>query len=95
MSEIVLLGLNHKTASIELRECIAFSPDQTAAALASLKNEPVVSEVLLFSTCNRVEVLLVTDQIAAAVENDPSDGDWTPYMRSLETRLYKKRPLGH
>ena len=50
MSEIVLLGLNHKTAPVEVRECIAFSPDQTAAALVDLKNEPVVSEVLLFST---------------------------------------------
>ena len=68
MSEIVLLGLNHKTAPIELRECIAFSPDQTAAALVNLKNEPVVSEVLLFSTCNRVEVLLVTEQISEAVD---------------------------
>jgi glutamyl-tRNA reductase len=68
MSEIVLLGLNHKTAPIELRECIAFSPDQTTAALVYLKNEPVVSEVLLFSTCNRVEVLLVTEQISEAVD---------------------------
>lgn len=68
MSEIVLLGLNHKTAPIELRECVTFSPDQTAAALVSLKNEPVVSEALLFSTCNRVEVLLVTEQTTEAVE---------------------------
>lgn len=68
MPEIVLLGLNHKTAPIELRECIAFSPDQTAAALASLKNEPTVNEVLLFSTCNRVEVLLVTKQVSEAVD---------------------------
>ncbi|MGB7919853.1 MAG: glutamyl-tRNA reductase [Desulfobacterales bacterium] len=68
MSEIVLLGLNHKTAPIELRECIAFAPDQTADALVYLKNEPEVSEVLLFSTCNRVEVLLVTEQITEAVE---------------------------
>jgi glutamyl-tRNA reductase len=68
MSEIVLLGLNHKTATIELRECIAFSPDQTAAALVYLKNEPVVSEALLFSTCNRVEVLLVSEQITEAVD---------------------------
>jgi glutamyl-tRNA reductase len=68
MSEIVLIGLNHKTAPIELRECIAFSPDQTTAALVDLKNDPAVSEVLLFSTCNRVEVLLVTEQTSEAVD---------------------------
>jgi glutamyl-tRNA reductase len=68
MADIVLLGLNHKTAPIEVRECIAFSPDQTTAALASLKDEPSVNEVLLFSTCNRVEILMVADPVAAAVD---------------------------
>jgi glutamyl-tRNA reductase len=69
MSEIVLLGLNHKTAPLELRECIAFSADEAASALDSLKKEPVIDEVLLFSTCNRVEVLLVTADRVRAVES--------------------------
>jgi glutamyl-tRNA reductase len=67
MSEIVLLGLNHKTAPVELRECIAFTADQSEVALDALKNNPAVSEVVLYSTCNRVEVLLVTTQTSAAV----------------------------
>jgi len=67
MSEIILLGLNHETAPVELRECIAFSEDESANALESLIKEPVISEVLLFSTCNRVEVLLVSDNIDLAV----------------------------
>ena len=67
MAEIVLLGLNHKTAPVELRECIAFTPDQSTEALDALKNNPVVNEVMLFSTCNRVEVLLVTTQTSEAV----------------------------
>jgi glutamyl-tRNA reductase len=69
MSEIVLLGLNHKTAPVELRECIAFSADETANALEALKKDPVINEILLFSTCNRVEVLLVTDDSTRAVES--------------------------
>lgn len=68
MSEIILLGINHKTAPIEIRECIAFSEDETTVALETLKNEPTIKEVLLFSTCNRVEVLLVTDRTEEAVE---------------------------
>jgi len=67
MSEIILLGLNHETAPVELRECIAFSEDESANALESLIKEPVISEVLLSSTCNRVEVLLVSDNIDLAV----------------------------
>jgi len=62
MQDIVLIGINHKTAPVELRECIAFSKDDTDAALESLSQKPAIKEVMLFSTCNRVELLLVTDQ---------------------------------
>ena len=69
MSDIILLGLNHKTAPVELRECIAFSGDETADALETLKKDPVINEILLFSTCNRVEVLLVTDDSSRAIKS--------------------------
>ena len=68
MPDILLLGLNHKTAPIQLRECIAFSTDETAAALAALQKMPDISEVLLFSTCNRVEVLAVAKNKTKGVE---------------------------
>ena len=61
MHDIVLLGINHKTAPVELRECIAFSGDESTTALQSLRRQPNINEVLLFSTCNRVELLFVTD----------------------------------
>jgi glutamyl-tRNA reductase len=61
MPEIVLLGINHKTAPVELRECIAFSGDESITALQTLQRQPGIREVLLFSTCNRVELLFVTD----------------------------------
>jgi glutamyl-tRNA reductase len=68
MSEIVLLGLNHITAPVELRECIAFSKEDTDGALRVLIQSEAVNEVMVFSTCNRVEVLLVTDDKTQAVE---------------------------
>jgi glutamyl-tRNA reductase len=68
MPDIVLLGLNHVTAPVELRECIAFSKDETATALRALSRREGIDEVLVFSTCNRVEVLMVTRDRAAAVE---------------------------
>lgn len=61
MPVIVLLGINHKTAPVELRECIAFTNDESINALQRLHRQPNISEVLLFSTCNRVELLFVTD----------------------------------
>ena len=57
---LALIGINHKTAPIELRERIAISRDDlpdTTRALAAL---PGVSECMIVSTCNRVEILAAT-----------------------------------
>jgi glutamyl-tRNA reductase len=67
MFEIVLIGLNHKTAPVDLRECIAFSDDETQQAVDRLKQDPAIGEVLLLSTCNRVEILMTAEKAAAAV----------------------------
>ncbi len=68
MPDILLIGLNHNTAPIEIRECIAFSTDEAAQALKILKQEKIINEVLLISTCNRVEILLVTENRSEAIE---------------------------
>ncbi len=68
MQDIVLIGINHKTAPVEVRECIAFTEDESATALQALSGKPSIEEVLLFSTCNRVEVLVVTSDKAAAID---------------------------
>ena len=68
MLDIILLGINHKTASVEVRECIAFAEDETKTALHSLLEKSFIKEALLFSTCNRVEILLVTDNKTRAVD---------------------------
>lgn len=67
MSEIVLLGINHKTAPVEIRECIAFSQDESTLALQALHRKACIEEIILFSTCNRVEVLLVTKDQSQAI----------------------------
>ncbi|MEE4261381.1 MAG: glutamyl-tRNA reductase [Desulfobacteraceae bacterium] len=68
MNEILLIGINHKTAPVELRECIAFTEDEAATALRDLSRNPHIREALLFSTCNRVEVLVVTANKAGAID---------------------------
>lgn len=67
MLDIVLLGLNHKTAPVELRECLAFSKEETFVALKSFQESSVVNEAVLISTCNRVEVIIVTGDKTNAV----------------------------
>lgn len=54
---IVLVGLNHKTAPVELRERLAFTDAACAEGLRALVDGELVREGLIVSTCNRVEVL--------------------------------------
>ncbi|WP_319406501.1 glutamyl-tRNA reductase [uncultured Desulfosarcina sp.] len=67
MRDIVLLGLNHKTAPVDVRECIAFTADETDQALMMLRDNPTIEESVLFSTCNRIELLMAVDEREAAV----------------------------
>ncbi|MFN2511095.1 MAG: glutamyl-tRNA reductase [Pyrinomonadaceae bacterium] len=57
---IVLVGVNHKTAPVEVRELLAFSEAACAAGLRALVDGEIVREGLIVSTCNRVEVLAAT-----------------------------------
>jgi glutamyl-tRNA reductase len=57
---IVLVGINHKSAPVEVRERLAFTEDACAAGLRTLVDGDVVREGLIVSTCNRVEVLAET-----------------------------------
>jgi glutamyl-tRNA reductase len=52
-----LVGVSHKTAPIEVRERLAFSEDRLPEALRQVASLPGVSESLILSTCNRVEIL--------------------------------------
>jgi len=65
--DILLIGLNHKTAPVEIRECIGFSGDESDQALLDLHALEAVHEVLLVSTCNRVEALVTTSAKEEAV----------------------------
>ncbi len=54
--KIVILGLNHKTAPVEIREKLAFDTAETSRALYELKKRFGQAEFVLISTCNRVEL---------------------------------------
>jgi len=60
---IQILGLNHKTAPIEIRERVSFTPERLSDALISLKKYAPIEENLILSTCNRVEVYAVTKDL--------------------------------
>lgn len=67
---IVLIGVNHKTAPVEVRELLAFSDSSCADSLRSLIDGELLREGLIVSTCNRVEIVTSTanDQLNQGVE---------------------------
>jgi glutamyl-tRNA reductase len=94
--EIALIGCNHLTAPVELRERVVFTPEQAVRAAAELRKTGVIEEAVVVSTCNRSELYGV------AAESDQS----TPTVmvsyfsefhkipkRELDGRLYQH--VGH
>lgn len=55
---LIMLGFNHRTAPLELREALAFDTEQAAAAIRDLRQAYPASECALISTCNRTELYL-------------------------------------
>src|ERR1035437_9084298 len=58
---LVLIGVNHKTAPIELRERIAISREDLPETTRALAAVPGVAECMIVSTCNRVEIVVAVE----------------------------------
>lgn len=63
---ITVIGINHKTAAISVREKVYFAVDKLGAYLQDLLQRGDVREAVLLSTCNRSELYCETDDVAAA-----------------------------
>lgn len=61
------VGLNHRTAPIELRERLAVAEADISTSLQGMINQPSIREASLLSTCNRVEITMVTHDPDAAI----------------------------
>ena len=59
------LGINHKTASVDVRERVAFTPEQLVEALQQLCRLTASREAAILSTCNRSELYIEQDHLAA------------------------------
>jgi glutamyl-tRNA reductase len=65
----IVLGLNHKTAPISVREKVSFSGDRMKRALSALKQSGVIEESVILSTCNRTEFHIVTSDTDKGLES--------------------------
>ena len=53
---LLSLGINHLTAPVDIREKVAFAPEQMSLALGELQDIPAINESVIVSTCNRTEI---------------------------------------
>ncbi len=87
---IIVVGLSHKTASVEIREKVAFSPNQMEKPLNELVSLDGIIEGVIVSTCNRVEIYATTRDIAggiARIKRFMADYHHLPF-EMLESHLY-------
>lgn len=77
---ILALGLNHKTAPLEIRERLAFTPGQVEPALQALKTIDGIDEATIVSTCNRTEIYCRHTELVR-----PQIGNWLRDYRDLDS----------
>jgi glutamyl-tRNA reductase len=62
--KLLVTGVSHKTAPVEVRECLAFPETTLRDAVRELRSRPGIAEALILSTCNRVEIAVSSDDNA-------------------------------
>lgn len=61
--QLVVLGLNHKSASVEVRESFSFDKEEVSASLDTVYHYEEINECVILSTCNRTEIYAVLDDV--------------------------------
>ena len=98
---LIVVGLSHKTAPVEIRERVAVPGSRLGEALTRLCSYPGVKEGILLSTCNRVEVYSVVDDIEAGygrIQEFLADTHLSLSSEQLTPHLYwhtGDRAIGH
>ncbi|MCU1287134.1 MAG: glutamyl-tRNA reductase [Acidobacteriales bacterium] len=85
-----LIGINHRTAPVEVREQLAISVSDLASALRQLAGRPDVDECFIISTCNRVELLARSPEIAPDLRGFIADY-FNIEIAGLQQHLYERR----
>ncbi|OBW92570.1 glutamyl-tRNA reductase [Gallibacterium genomosp. 3] len=84
---ILVLGINHKTATVALREKVAFNDEKRQIALQQLQSE-LAENAVIVSTCNRTEVYLHNRQISP-VEQSEQNQQWITAIKLWFAQLHQ------
>jgi glutamyl-tRNA reductase len=91
MAELTVIGLNHRTAPVEVRERFALPGDLVARLLRTIHTEPALEEAMVLATCNRTELYGVAREghdplayfldVVARIKNEPVAADRAAFYR--------------
>ena len=74
-SEILVIGLNHSTAPVQIREKITFPGDEEGRVTRSFADIDGVEEAMILSTCNRAEIIVTAEEAVGSTDETHS-GHW-------------------
>lgn len=90
--KILVIGLNHRTAGVDIREKLAFPGPKLEAGIFGLRDIPEVKEVALLSTCNRVEIYAC---VAGAPQATEKIKDFLASFHGIERSAFEKSLIIH
>ena len=92
-----ILGLNHTTAPVEVREQVVFAGEETGQALARLQKMQGIDEAVLLSTCNRTEFYVITSDAGQQALRDwlHAEGNLDPAFADSLFSLDEQQAIRH
>ena len=84
LNKLVVVGVNHDSAAVELRERIAFAPEKVHESLGALIHDTQLSESVILSTCNRTELYGVLPDDLDGVSASDQVAQWLAAHHGLD-----------
>ena len=92
---LIALGINHNSAAVEVRERVAFAPEQVSEALADACEAVHLEEVVILSTCNRTEVYAIVPDGCRAPDKALRLIDWIANYHHLSADELRRCAYHH
>ena len=92
---LIALGINHNSAAVEVRERVAFAPEQVNEALADCCSAAQLDEAVILSTCNRTEIYAIAPANTVLADKAVQLIDWMANYHHLSAEELRKSAYHH
>ena len=92
---LIALGINHSSAAVEVRERVAFAPEQVSEALVDCCRAAQLDEVVILSTCNRTEIYAIAPPRTALADKAVQLIDWMANYHHLSAEELRQSAYHH